>query len=1050
VGESADSAEASATPAADAVPPAPTGLAAAGGDTQVALQWSAAAGAGSYRVKRATVAGGPYATVATVTDTSFVDASVVNETGYTYVVSAVSLIGESADSAEVAVTPHQGTVIVDDAQPDCVFTGVWTVSQGSPGYYGTGYHHDGNTGAAGGKRAAFTPQLFTAGNYEVLVRAPSDANRAANIPVDIVHAGGTTTRTLNEQYNNNTWVSLGRYVCGAGSTASVTLRNDGTNGYVVADAVKWTLVAPAAPAGVAAVPGNAEVALAWSPSVGANVYTVKRATVSGGPYTALGTITGSTFTDDTAANGTTYFYIVTASDLLRGEGAASAEVAATPPYGSAIIDDADGAPACTFTGAWPVSQGSPGYYGTGYHHDGNTGATGGLRATYTPDLVADATYEVFLRAPSDPNRASNIPVDIVHADGTTTVTVNEQLHNNTWVSLGSYVFHAGSGGSVTLRNDGANGYVVADAVRWIPTTPLAPAALAASADTNRVALTWSASRFATGYVVRRGTAAGGPFATIATTVDGTSFDDAAVAAGVTYYYVVAAANDLGIGAASPPAAATLLVPPSVAITPAVADATAGGSVTFSAAAAGTAPLTYQWRKAGVALAEATAPTLTLDPLSTADAGSYDVVVTNPVGTAVSGPATLDVSKAEAAITLDGLFQTYDGGTHPVTADTTPAGLTVSLTYDGSAEPPVTAGLYPVVATVADPDFTGTGAGTLIIAKATAAVALAPLTQAYDGTPRSVTATTSPAGLPVDLLYDGGVAAPVYPGAHTVTATVADPNYAGTATATLTLTTTALVRHAPTLDGTVHGSVQVAEPESVSLNGSTTVSGDLLLSGLPTIRLNGQPLLAGVRDAAGAPSPGTHVVTLNGGAVLRYVVRRVDAPSWPVVGAPPAPTGIRDVTLGRPGDPTGDFATIRSLTLDGQAGRVAVPSGTYGTLTANGGSTLALGTAGASTPDVYWLQGLVLNGGARLEIDGPVLLVLAQSVVLNGLAGDAAHPDWLRLEIAAGGLTLDGGATLHGEVVAPAGQVVLNGGSAIHGRIVADRFLLNGGGLLEEP
>src|SRR5207249_6790473 len=44
---------------------------------------------------------------------------------------------------------------------------------------------------------------------------------------------------------------------------------------------------PAPPTGLTATPGNAQVALSWTASTGATSYNVKRATVSGGPYTTV-------------------------------------------------------------------------------------------------------------------------------------------------------------------------------------------------------------------------------------------------------------------------------------------------------------------------------------------------------------------------------------------------------------------------------------------------------------------------------------------------------------------------------------------------------------------------------------------------------------------------------------------------------------------------------------------------------------------------------------------------------------------------------------------
>jgi len=95
-------------------PPVPTGLTATPGNAQVSLSWSASSGATSYNVKRATVSGGPYTTLASdVTSTSYTDPGPTNGTTYYYVVSAVNSVGESANSAQVSATPSAGSVWTD-------------------------------------------------------------------------------------------------------------------------------------------------------------------------------------------------------------------------------------------------------------------------------------------------------------------------------------------------------------------------------------------------------------------------------------------------------------------------------------------------------------------------------------------------------------------------------------------------------------------------------------------------------------------------------------------------------------------------------------------------------------------------------------------------------------------------------------------------------------------------------------------------------------------------------------------------------------------------
>ncbi|HWA86119.1 MAG TPA: rhamnogalacturonan lyase B N-terminal domain-containing protein [Opitutus sp.] len=346
-------------------------------------------------------------------------------------------------------------------------------------------------------------------------------------------------------------------------------------------------------------------------------------------------------------------------------------------------------------------------------------------------------------------------------------------------------------------------------------------------------------------------------------------------------------------------------------------------------------------------------------------------------------------------------------------------------------------------------FSLDASGLTVTVKAIATVTLGDLTQAYDGTPRAVSATTDPAGLSVAITYDGSPTAPTLPGSYAVVATINDPAYAGSASGTLVITVTALIRHAPTLNGDIDGSAQILLGENTTLNGGAGVSGDLLVPGTPTVQLNGAPTYAGTIDSNGDSSPSNYTVTLNSHTLLRHVVRRVDPLALPTVDAPPVPTGTRNVTLNSPNQSPGNFATLRNLTLNSDVGQVAVPTGTYGTFTANSGSGFTLGIAGATEPAVYHLQGLTLNSGATVQIVGPVILTLANGATLNhATVGAADHAEWLTLRIASGGLTLNSSATLHGVVLAPAGTVMLNSGT-LHGRVSSERLTINGGAVLED-
>jgi cellulose 1,4-beta-cellobiosidase len=178
----------------------PTTFSATGGDTQASLSWTASVGASGYQLRRSTVNGGPYVSVACPSSTSYVDTGLTDGTTYFYVVSAAytggpDSGGESADSSQASATPQAAV--------------------------------------------------------------------------------------------------------------------------------------PSPPTGLTATPGNAQVTLGWNPSSGATSYSVKRATITGGPYTVVGSPTTSSFTDTGLTNGATYFYVVAAVNA-SGTSGNSSEVNATP------------------------------------------------------------------------------------------------------------------------------------------------------------------------------------------------------------------------------------------------------------------------------------------------------------------------------------------------------------------------------------------------------------------------------------------------------------------------------------------------------------------------------------------------------------------------------------------------------------------------------------------------------------------------------------------------------------------------------------------------
>src|SRR5262249_55790130 len=150
-----------------------------------------------------------------------------------------------------------------------------------------------------------------------------------------------------------------------------------------------------------ATAGNAQVQLSWNASTGATGYNVKRATTSGGPYTTVATVTSTSFTNTGLTNGTTFFYVVSATNA-NGESANSSQVSATPlaadftlsanPTSLTINRGASGASAITITRSGGFSSAvalSAGVLPSGVTATFNPASTTGTSSTLT--LTASAT-----------------------------------------------------------------------------------------------------------------------------------------------------------------------------------------------------------------------------------------------------------------------------------------------------------------------------------------------------------------------------------------------------------------------------------------------------------------------------------------------------------------------------------------------------------------------------------------------------------------------------------------------------------------------------------
>jgi hypothetical protein len=132
-------------------------------------------------------------------------------------------------------------IVMDDTLSER--TGKWSPGGGVAGVDGH-YQHDGND-AKGKLAARFALSVLEAGRYEVRLAYVAHPNRASNVPVTIESADGKKTVSVDQRKRppiESTFVSLGVYRFTPDKEAVVTVRNDGTDGFVVIDAVQLLAV----------------------------------------------------------------------------------------------------------------------------------------------------------------------------------------------------------------------------------------------------------------------------------------------------------------------------------------------------------------------------------------------------------------------------------------------------------------------------------------------------------------------------------------------------------------------------------------------------------------------------------------------------------------------------------------------------------------------------------------------------------------------------------------------------------------------------------------
>ena len=291
-----------------------------------------------------------------------------------------------------------------------------------------------------------------------------------------------------------------------------------------------------------------------------------------------------------------------------------------------------------------------------------------LRNLSVPDvvLVSEASPPVITRQPSGTSVAAGQSVALsVEVSGSPIITYQWRRDG---VALAGATSATLNLGAVSAGSAGSYDVVVANSAGNVTSRPaivsVTAAAIAPAITAQPVSLTVTPGSAATFAVTATGSAllayewrrdgVAVPGAT-----ESTLFLPAVYATSAGGFSVVVS-NSAGSVTSS---SATLTVSsaaaaPAITTQPVSQSVAAGGSATLLVAAMGTAPLAYQWRKDGTAIAGATRDSYALSFFTAAAAGSYSVVVSNSAGSVTSSPAA--VSLAASTGLAGAVFGTFAG------------------------------------------------------------------------------------------------------------------------------------------------------------------------------------------------------------------------------------------------------------------------------------------------------------------------------------------------------------------------------------------------------
>ncbi|MBL9207199.1 MAG: hypothetical protein JNN01_19070, partial [Opitutaceae bacterium] len=668
------------------------------------------------------------------------------------------------------------------------------------------------------------------------------ANVIANERIEVSLDNGSTWVTATSTVGANTF-SLTGQTLSSSNTLKVRMADAaGNTGTQASQAYVLDLVAPGAPTSFNALGSGASASLTWNnPATDFASVTLRRS-LSGFPNSTvagaavLANSTGTSHLDTGLSDGVNYYslFALDAAGNVSAAATTSVSIDGTAPNPPAIV---------------AISN--------------DTGSSATDHLTTDPTLVftgtADANTTVALY-----RNAS--PIGTTAANGAGGWSFD---YTGTTLAAGTHTFTATSADtSGNISTPSAAFLVEIDSV-----TPNAPAITAINSDNgplNSDGITNDRT------LVFSGTGEIGASITLVRTgvgVIGTSTVNGAGAWSVDYsgttlpdgsYLFTAFATDAAGNSGSVSSDFPVTIDTSI---PTITSQPSGGTfppdsvLTLSVTATDGHELSYQWYRDDAQLGDnnersgSTEATFSHSSIAVETvAGDYRVVVTDRAGNSVTSEVvTVVVGKVDQSITFPAIDDKL--------TTSTPFEVIASV----ESKLPITFSVVSGPATVNGRIVTVTGAGsvviratqagnssynpatadrTFVVSKAIATLTLSGLTATFDGSPKSVSVTTVPAGLAVQVTYAGGATLPTAPGSYPVVATLSDASYQGSTSGTLVIANASQTISFPTPSNRTYGDAAFALVASASsglpvsfvvVSGPASIAGNVLtLNGAGTI------------------------------------------------------------------------------------------------------------------------------------------------------------------------------------------------------------------------